>query len=149
MNIDTTINITNTNKTLVNQVAEKLNISRSGLIIQLLKKYMHENKNTLIQHKSVSYQQKKKCEKWKKIHVWLDENFYEKCLDLRKFHKLSLSKIIQIAIALYLDNIINEITDNYQDYYSCMCKIINNSPVFIITWQQPDKKTAKHNETIT
>ena len=141
MKIDSTLNISDFNVKLLDNKADQLSISRNCLIIKLLLQYAEKQKNKLIQERRIVYQKKKEGNVWLKKHIWLEPKFYEKCLDLRKFHKCSVSLILAIAIDLYLDEIDNN-TDNYEYYYKFI--IINNGkyPIFIVMWGRIEKKES-------
>ena len=106
---------------------------------------MSENKSSLILHKSSDYQKRKGKKYYKAVHVGFEDKFYEKCFDIRKFHKLSLSLILSIAIENYLDDIIKGkgVTDNYSSFYFCYFANGSISPIFIITWKRKDKNNQK------
>ena len=143
MKRDTTINITDTYRELIVKTAKKLNISKNELMIRLIKKYMNKNSGNLERFCSIQYQTKSESEKLVKEHLWIDNIFYEKCQDVRRFHKLSVSFVLALAIKLYIDTITTKTTDIYRDYFFSYSTIINNSPIYITAWTAPDKKTAQ------
>ena len=134
MCIDTTINITDNYRLKLIEASKVLKISKSEIVKNLINTYQKQSKNKSIKLKRVSYQKKDDNESWAPIHIWMDNVFYEKCQDLKKIHKQTLSKIVTIAIALYLEDILNgqleELSNDYKIYYS----IINNEPLFTIVW---------------
>ena len=142
MVIESTVNISLNKKQKIEFYSNKLNISKNELILKLLFKYLSCNLNNYKTFTRIQYQKKDQDGTWKKIHVWFSTDFYEKCLDLRKFHKLSISYILSIAIDLYLSEIINDQDDNYRHNYIFMSTIFNNCPIFIITWDYPGNKKA-------
>ncbi len=138
MNIDTTINITDKNLSLLNEYSNLLNINRNELIIKLINKFIiHEMENFEF-FRRVRYQKKKENETWKMIHLWLNTDLYEKCLDLRKFHKLSLSYIICKAIELYLFFLLEEDFESGSNNYIFLSSMYNDCPFFVTGWNIPD-----------
>ena len=145
MKIDTTLNVGKENVGILKESAELMNITRNELIVKLISRYMSENKNSMILHKSSDYQKRKGKKYYRAVRVGFEEKFYEKCFDIRRFHKLSLSLILFIAIENYLDDIIKGkgVTDNYSSFYFCYFANGSISPIFIITWKRKDKNNQK------
>ncbi len=143
MTIETTINISDKNVSLLDQYATSLNISRNQLLIQLIIKFMNYQFGNYECFSRVRYQKKKNNEKWKTKHVWFPCDFYEKCIDLRKFHKLSLSFILALAIQLFLDKLANNECDNYNRSYMFFASNYMGRPFFIITWEYLGNEKAK------
>ncbi len=142
MTIETTINISNVNKALLEKIASQLNTSMNVLIIKLLSRYLHNKLGSYKTFSRVSYQKKNVAEHWKCVHVWFSPEFYEMCLDLRKFHKCSLSNILAQAIDLYLDDILSDECDNYFNAYMFFDTISNNCPLFVTIWGYPGNEEA-------
>ena len=95
--------------------AEVLNISRSDVIIFLLKLVMENNTKKTAGFRSIKYQKTTDNCSWHKFHIRLREDDYEFFLDLRKFLKLSVSHILAIAVKKYMKRLLEgKITDNYQ-----------------------------------
>ena len=102
MTIETTINISKSNKILIENAAFSLKTTKNEIIKNLMLKFLNDNLNNFAGLTRIKYQKKEIGEKWKSIHVWFSPEFYDKCQDIRKFHKLSISHILSIAINLYL-----------------------------------------------
>ncbi len=143
MTIETTVHISNINKECIIKTAALLNTSPNKIIIKLLTRYLNKQYGNYKTFSRISYQKKNPGDSWKIMHVWFSSEFYEKCLDLRKFHKLSLSNILSLAIKLYLNDIIHNKCDNYNKNYIVLSTVFNNCPIFILTWNYPGEKKTK------
>ena len=142
MSIDTNINITDKNHKLLEKNAFKMNITKNELVVKLLTAYLNNQSKNYEVFKRVKYQKKKKHEIWNPIHVWLSPEFYEKCINLRVFHKLSLSNILTLAIQLYLNKIIKGVADNFTKNYIFLYTDLYECPIFIIAWGYPREETV-------
>lgn len=115
MTMETTVNI---HVAILNQIAraaESRGISRSEVIIFLIKKVMSENYKNLSMGRMVKYQQKDNPDSWHVFHLNLREDDYEYFLDLRKLRKMSVSLILAYAVEKYLGKKGNKVfTDNYR-----------------------------------
>ena len=143
MNIDTTINITTSNKKLIERYAKKLGTSKSKLVLKLISKFLKKHTledKTFIQ---VAYQKRDLHANWTKLHLWVNCAFYEKCIDLRKFCKKSLSSIVAIAIKKHLQETIENKTDNYPVNYFIFYTKIGNSNLITINWGEYEEKIIK------
>ncbi len=144
MKIETTLNISESNLLLLKNEVKKTNIPMNKLIINLLFQYLNKRSNHYKTFSRIRYQKRNKTKLWKVKHVWFTPDFYEKCVDLRKFHKLSLSGILAEAIELYLEKISDKKYDNYHKSYIFISTFYNNCPIFIISWEYPgNKKTLE------
>lgn len=123
MAIKTTFNIKLSQVMKINQVLACVDYSKSYIINTLFKKVFKSNSFKIHFLQSVKYQESiDDNDKWKHCHVSLDGDVYEKCLDMRKLFKLSVSFIISYAIDRYLDELLEElnkedISDNYSPNY--------------------------------
>ncbi len=143
MTIETTINISQKNKSILEKNSETLKISKNDLIKKLIVKFLSQNISNFPDQKRIEYQKRKSGEIWKPVHIWLSPEFYDKCQDLRRFHKLSISHILAKAIILYLHEILKGDFDTYYHNYLFIGFIHNNCPVFIITWDYPGNTFTK------
>ncbi len=98
----------------ITYAAHARKISRSDLMRTLIKiilekhAFYQPNMGTLVR-----YQEKCHPDEWHRFHITLREDEYEYCLDLRKFLKMSLSRILALAVNRYIDNMHDEyFTDN-------------------------------------
>ena len=140
MNVDTNINITDNSHRKLKAGASRLKITKNELVILLITKYLTEQEGKYEMLSRVRYQKKQDHESWDPIHVWFTPAFYNKCLNLRMFHKLSLSYILKQAMMLYLDEIFQSPTDNCYNQFIFLSTVIKNCPIFIITWGYPQQE---------
>lgn len=122
--------------TILNQIAraaELKGLSRSEMIVILIKKVMDEKWKTVPVGKMVKYQQKCSPGDWHAFHLQLREDDYEYFLDLRKLLKMSVSLILAYAVDKYLQQLITgDITDNYRFiHYVVVKELVEN----IICWR--------------
>lgn len=84
----------------------------------------------------IKYQDRLPEGSWRQIHLYLNEGSYEACLDMRKVLKMSVSKILDYAVRIYLDRAIDELKressldnylENYIIFYTHSSKISNIS----------------------
>ena len=143
MHIDTTVNISKNNRSLFVETAKELKITKSELFIILITKYLNHYKKDIQHFKKVSYQKRNFDGDWKKMHIWISPGFYEKCIDLRKFQKLSLSYILALAIKLYLKEIKEVDTDIYLHQYVTFYSFYKSTLIFTIMWNYPEEKVVK------
>ncbi|MCP4138271.1 MAG: hypothetical protein GY754_45335 [bacterium] len=129
MIINTTINFKVSILEKVNAAAETLDISRTRVIIKLLKKVMNEKNFSPRMAIAVQYQRLVPAvdpdfdpdsvtdsdidpdsepveDSWHKFHISFQEDVYEFCIDLRKFRKMSVSAIVAYAVANHLDSLL-------------------------------------------
>ncbi|MCP4129450.1 MAG: hypothetical protein GY754_00400 [bacterium] len=125
MIINTTINFRVSVLEKVNAAAETLDISRTRVIIKLLKKVMNEKNFSARMAIAVQYQRlfpvvdpdldpdsdidpdseaEEDC--WHKFHISFQEDEYEMFLDLRKFRKMSVSALVAYAVKEHLDSLL-------------------------------------------
>ncbi len=145
MNIETTINI---RSDLLEKILEKKdtnNISLNTIAGNLLRKAMSWSKNKLATFKSVRYQDKIKDNElyYHKLHIALSEDLYEKCLDMRKLYKLSVSFILAKCIESYLHKLsMDEVknTDNYHTNYIIFTSEEDGVYSFTVFWEIATEK---------
>jgi hypothetical protein len=83
--------------------ARERGMSRSALIIFLLKKSMDDISNPGRFGRLVKYQERGRPEDWHAFHIKMRVDDYEYLLDLRKLLKMSVSLILSRAVKKYLD----------------------------------------------
>ncbi|MFC1668820.1 hypothetical protein ACFL20_00385 [Spirochaetota bacterium] len=139
MIIETTININIGILDMLNGMSEKCGISRTEMIVFLLKKVMNENTNRVSINNSVKYQEGSSNSAWHKFHIRLKDDEYEYFLDLRKLLKMSVSLILAYAVREYMDGLISgEITDNYPfANYIIAKEVIGNVVCWRFFWGIP------------
>ncbi len=137
--METTLNIHVDIYKLINSAATAKGISRSELIVVLLKMVMDDIENPSTFGKLVQYQKKCMPDKWRTFHVSLREDDYEYFLDLRKLLKMSVSLILAYAVRKYLKKLINkDTTDNYQIRNYVLAKmVIDNTVCWKLIWGYP------------
>ncbi len=145
MKVDTTCNMKLVVLERIDASAKKFSISRSKLISMLLKRMM-EGKNTDKNRFSrVKYQKRNKRANWKRPHIMLDQDLYEKSLDMRKLYKMSVSYIVLVAYKKYFETVINELknggsSDKNQRNYICIGKRYGRVFSYTVFWDYPPEK---------
>ncbi len=138
MMIQTTINIHKTTLEKITHASLHSGVSRNQLIIRLLKKEMNIVQNNFKHGKRIQYQGRDGAKNWHTFHLQLRPDDYEYFLDLRKLFKMSISRILAIAVAKYLQDIKNKITDNYQyRNYIIIKDIIDDVICWKLLWGFP------------
>ena len=140
MNIITTINI---RSDLLKKILQKKvtgNISLNKIVSNLLRKALNWPKNKMKTFISIKYQDKIKDDElyYHKLHISLYEELYEKCLDMRKLYKLSVSFILAKCIEVYLHKLsIAEVknTDNYHANYIIFTTEEDGIYSFTVLWE--------------
>lgn len=137
--METTVNIHDNIFIKINCAAEKSGISRSEMIVYLIKRIMDDIINPENIGKMVKYQKKSSPAEWHRFHIQLKMDDYEYLLDLRKLLKMSVSLILAIAVEKYL-NVKKKllITDNYQyKNYIIVKEVIDNIICWKFIWGYP------------
>ncbi|HOT44058.1 MAG TPA: hypothetical protein PLM53_08420 [Spirochaetota bacterium] len=137
--METTINV---HLDILNQItgaAKALGISRSELIVILLKKAMDDAARPDCLCKLVKYQQRRKPHEWHRFHLAVRPDDYEYFLDLKKLLKMSVSLILSYAVRKYLNKLFKkDYTDNYRyKNYIIMERRIDSVPCWIFIWGYP------------
>jgi hypothetical protein len=149
MMIETTISIHSTILEKINHAALLMDISRSQIIIQLIKKEMNNAQNHTIQGKRIQYQDRDCRKNWHTFHLQIRPDDYEYFLDLRKLFKMSVSRILAIAVGKYLKkNMKKMITDNYlYKNYMIIKEVIDDVICWKLLWgfpKNPKKLFTRH-----
>ncbi len=145
MKIDTTINVKCVIIERIDATAKKFSISRSKLV-SLLLKCMLEGKNTDKNRFSrVKYQKRDKKSAWRRPHIMLEPDLYEKNLDMRKLYKMSVSYLVLVAYKKYFDSVVNELkngksTDKNRRNYICIGKYYGNVYSYVVFWDYPPEE---------
>ncbi len=149
MDIETTVYLKRQFLNKIISASDLCNISRSEIVFLLLNKFMKNDSMEIKAFSPVEYQDADSDAKWRRLHVVFGHDFYERCLDMRKVYKKSVSFLVAIAVLEYLDILIRELTgreksnDNYTPNYSFIVKTYNKVPLIITHWEFPDKKLLK------
>jgi hypothetical protein len=142
----TTININTEHMNYIAESAQKAGVSRSILILNLLKEFQstqHKNKP----RQKVVYQEPAPAESWHTFHLSLSESEYNHLLDMRRYFKMSVSLIIALAIGRYLSSYLSGITgivqntDSYRfpNYIFTEGETYNGIRYFVQYWGVPDR----------
>lgn len=100
--METTINIHAGTLQNLRKTAGSLRISRSELIIRLMKKVMNDIGDNARTCTMVKYQARRYQGDWHTFHISIQPDEYEYLLDLRKLLKMSVSLILAYAVNKYL-----------------------------------------------
>lgn len=112
--METTLNIHMDILKKINASAHLMGISRSQIIILLIKKVMSDIPDPGRMGKLIQYQENSRPDKWHTFHISYRMDDYEYFLDLKKLCKMSLSLILAYAVKKYLSrNNGIKTTDNY------------------------------------
>lgn len=149
--VHTTVYLGLNNAVFLDDAAAKLSMSRSRLLVLLMRKMLVHWKQMRRNLSSVKYQKKTTGEEWKIVHVFLEANDYEVFIDMRKFFKWSVSALVAMAIKKYLNEIISEGKDDIREYcdnyklvgYKCVGKLDKNCICWHITWELDNKFACK------
>jgi len=139
MIIETTLNIQDILLEKITLTAELKGISRTEVIIHLLKMVMKDAPKHVRNGKRIEYQSRHNHGIWRTLHIQIRPNDYECMLDLRKFLKMSVSHILAYAINKYLDRLIkSRITENYHyTNYLLLKDDIEGIPCWKLIWGIP------------
>ena len=138
--METTLNVDCAVMKIITASARGRGMSRSGLIIMLIKRIMNDLPDPGRLGRMVRYQKKRRPEEWHLFHLQLRADDYEFFLDLRKLLKMSISLILAIAVKKYLREILNNSTDNYQyKNYVIIQKLIGRTMSWHLIWGYPPK----------
>ncbi len=145
MNIETTINIRSDLLEKILLKKDTNRISLNTIADNLLRKAMSWSKNKLAVFKSVKYQDRIEDNElyYHKLHIALSEDLYEKCLDMRKLYKLSVSFILAKCIEFYLHKLsMPEVknTDNYHTNYIIFTSEEDGIYSFTVFWEIDTEK---------
>ncbi len=109
MKIDTTLNVKTEVLERIDSVASRFSITRSRVVSLLCKQLLSRHRTDKNRFSRVKYQKRDKNASWKRPHVVMDYDLYEKCIDLRKLNKMSVSYLVTVAVTLFLDELIDRL----------------------------------------
>ncbi|MCP4135187.1 MAG: hypothetical protein GY754_29735 [bacterium] len=139
MIIKTTINFRVPVLEKINEAAVSLGISRTKIIIRLLKMVMNEKDFSPTMCRPVQYQlDDPDPDNWHTFHISFQEDDFEFFLDLRKFLKKSVSAVVAYAVEEYLDIIMGLTPEDpsRNDSYRFRHYVISSSEMHgVISWQ--------------
>ncbi len=145
MKIDTTIHVKRVIIERIDAMAKKFSISRSKLVSLLLQQMM-EGKNTdKNRFCRIKYQKRDKNAEWRRPHVMLEPDLYEKNLDMRKLCKMSVSYLVLVAYRKYFDVVVQELengesTDKNRRNYICIGKKYDGVFSYTVFWDYPPEE---------
>jgi hypothetical protein len=118
---------------MITTAAQRKGVSRSEVVIKLIKKVMDDIENPGRMGQMIQYQKRRKPGNWHKFHLSLREDEYEYFLDLRKLKKMSVSLILAYAVEKFLNEFMRKKgTDNYRyNNYIIAKELMDN----IICWK--------------
>lgn len=138
MKVDTTINVRIDLIDLLDRAVLLTGKSKSVLISLLMVRLAQCHDRHIGAWKRVRYQARCNRKNYRRMHLYLGEQEYELFIDLRKFCKQSVSRLVAHAINLYLNEITDdtqEIPDKYPAIHYLMEKVINDGLIcWILTW---------------
>lgn len=137
--METTLNIHSEILKKINAAAEKHGISRSALILLLIKKAMDDFPNPDNIGKLIRYQRKSEPEDWHVFHIKVRMDDYEYFLDLRKLLKMSVSLILAFMVEKYLftHNRLCVTDNNRYINYMIVREVIDNIICWRLVWGYP------------
>jgi hypothetical protein len=142
--IDTTVNIHGALEAKLARLSYLHACSRSRIMLMVVERFLQKKRLRCKLYQRVKYQERDEECCWDIVHFYMPAVIYEKCCDVRKFYKLSVSLFIAMACDLYLDEIENEkvktpkprhVSDNYWDEYTCTYSEKEKSINFHISWR--------------
>jgi hypothetical protein len=137
--METTLNIHSDILEEINRAAVSCGISRSDVIVALIKRIMDDVSNSVRFGRLVRYQERSSPDAWHTVHVRLRMDDYEYFLDLRRLLKMSVSLILVYAVRKFLNEIMEKRgTDNYcYRNYVLIKEIFNDTTCWRLIWGYP------------
>jgi len=99
-------------------MAEEAGVSRSKLVVLLLKRVMKDHAALVRYDGAVKYQKRKPVDKRKRLHVAVELRDYEFFIDMRKLFKWSVSFLIAFAVREHLEELMVKLADEKYDEYA-------------------------------
>ncbi|NMB63937.1 MAG: hypothetical protein GYA16_03620 [Spirochaetes bacterium] len=152
MNFETTTCISKEHYILLCYYSEKYNVKLSKLITALLRFVGENQKVYFTTNRRIKYRERQGGN-WKRIHIMLTPYDYEIILDLKKYGKMSLAKMIEFSIENYFERFVNRVlkkqsTDNYlYANYHFEVTTENNIFSYSVYWGLPPKILQKLTKT--
>jgi hypothetical protein len=137
--METTLNIHTDILEQIAKAAQSNHISRSEMILFLIKKVARDISNPGRIGRLVQYQDKARPEDWRVFHVKVREDMYEYWLDLRKLLKMSVSLILAHAVKRYLDKPmkVDRTDNNLCKNYIILKEVIDSVIIWKFVWGFP------------
>jgi hypothetical protein len=141
MIIKTTINVRTDNCALLDLAASITGLPRRTIISMIMVRLAENHDILPCQWKRIRYQAREQRGRYKRLHLSLQEPEYELYLDLKKFCKQSVSRLIACAIDMYLDDLIRNVNQDNKKYplekYSMNKTIIKGEICWLLQWGIP------------
>ena len=122
--VDTTISLHFTTLAKLEEAEEATGLERNEILLHLMRKMMERREKLHESDAVVQYQDK--VGGYGIQHIYLEQNDYELKLDMRRFYKISFSKIIAIAVRDYLE----ELVASFGEKVTKSSIVIEDSPFF-------------------
>ena len=137
--METTVNMHNDTLRRISRAASGSGISRTGIIMMIIKEIMNHLPDTDQAGSMVRYQESRSPEEWHTFHIQVRMDEYEYLLDLRKLFKMSVSLIIALGVEKYLDRILRgKGTDNNRfTNYVVIREIVDSIICWKLFWGYP------------
>lgn len=123
------------------ETANKQGMEIETIIISLMRYLAVKFRTNLEKRKAVKYQDQKGHGGWKCVRVRWEGDEYEFLIDLRKVHKISVSKLVNDAIITYLNksfSFIDQVLNNYPKHeYTISKSISHNTIICTFKWIFP------------
>jgi hypothetical protein len=143
MFVETTININIKYYNKLTEAADASGLSRGQIISSLMRRLADDFEIYNASWSSVRYQKKDVKKNWRQLYLTLTMDEYEYFIDLRKFLKLSISRIVAIVIDKYLDEIMYKVHKNTNNYryhnYIFSKNTIDGIICWVLYWGLPKK----------
>ena len=148
MMIETTAYLDDDIRRILDETAGTWRVTRSSLIVSLMRRVMKEYRKRARFGRTVQYQEKNPAGNRRCVHMSLTERDYECFVDMRKFFKRSVSLLISYAVIRYLDEVVDQIESGKDKYYTdnnmfnnyfFYCEGTENHVCWTISWGIPDK----------
>ncbi|HPL17929.1 MAG TPA: hypothetical protein PL180_14645 [Spirochaetota bacterium] len=143
--METTVNMRTDILQRISRAAALHGISRTGIIILIVKKMMKRLPDPDSAGSMVRYQADGKPDDWHAFHLRIRMDEYEYLLDLRKLFKMSVSLIIAYGVDRYLDKLMGDTgTDNNRfANYMVIREIVDTIICWKLYWGYPHN-ISKH-----
>lgn len=144
MRIKTTVRVPAATIQALDDASLLLQVKRSDMIVRLLKHLTGKTASNAFWTR-VRYQERRRKEDWKQIHVSPKGDEYELFLDLRKVRKFSVSFLVTWAVEEYISDLIDnwENEDNYHLKNYAVVHFFNTGiECWLFCWGIPPELTS-------
>jgi hypothetical protein len=108
--VDTTLSLHKTQLAKLAEAEKETGLERNEILLHLMRKMMERREELHEDDAVVQYQDR--IGGYGIQHIYLQQNDYELKLDMRRYYKISFSKIISIAIRDYLEELVESFDEN-------------------------------------